>query len=63
MQKHITGMIIGYAISQIFKKYNDDYQAERDTRLRDYIVRHPELFPEPGDISLPIFLKAENKMY
>lgn len=50
-------MAVGYVVSQIIKKIVDDYQAERDTRLRDYIIRHPELFPEPGNISLLILKK------
>ncbi|KAL0125187.1 hypothetical protein PUN28_004373 [Cardiocondyla obscurior] len=47
IQKHIAFVIGGYAVSQIIKKFVDDFQAERDTKLRDYIIRHPELFPEP----------------
>jgi len=35
---------VGYILSQYVKKLVEDYQAERDTRLRDYIIRHPELF-------------------
>ncbi|XP_029159751.1 NADH dehydrogenase [ubiquinone] 1 subunit C2 [Nylanderia fulva] len=55
--RHIIAMAVGYVASQAFKKYNDDYKALRDTRLRDYIIRHPELFPEPtrvkyGDLLL-----------
>ncbi|XP_072745514.1 NADH dehydrogenase [ubiquinone] 1 subunit C2 [Anoplolepis gracilipes] len=48
IQFHVVAMAIGYAVSQVIKKYVDDYQAERDTKLRDYIIRHPELFPEPA---------------
>ncbi|GAB1868616.1 NADH dehydrogenase [ubiquinone] 1 subunit C2 [Camponotus japonicus] len=44
---HIVSMAIGYVTSQAIKKYIDSYKAERDTKLRDYIIRHPELFPEP----------------
>lgn len=47
IQRHIKYVAVGYILSQFAKKLVDDYQAERDTRLRDYIVRHPELFPEP----------------
>lgn len=47
IQRHIIAMAIGYVASQVIKKYVNDYQGERDTRLRDYIIRHPELFPEP----------------
>lgn len=56
-------MAIGYVASQAIKKYIDSYKAERDTKLRDYIIRHPELFPEPGNISLLTFLKRDNKVY
>lgn len=56
IQRHIIAMAIGYVASQVIKKYVNDYQGERDTRLRDYIIRHPELFPEPGDIFLLISL-------
>lgn len=56
-------MAVGYVASQIIKKVVDDYQAEHDTKLRDYIIRHPELFPEPGNISLSISSKRDNKMY
>jgi len=55
-------MAIGYVASQAIKKYIDSYKAERDTKLRDYIIRHPELFPEPGNISLLTFLKRDNKV-
>jgi len=47
IQVHIAAVAVGYVVAQIIKKYVDDFQAERDTRLRDYIIRHPELFPEP----------------
>ncbi|XP_011175694.2 NADH dehydrogenase [ubiquinone] 1 subunit C2 [Solenopsis invicta] len=47
IQKHIAFMAGGYVLSQIIKKMVHDFQAERDTRMRDYIIRHPELFPEP----------------
>ncbi|XP_029678089.1 uncharacterized protein LOC115244535 [Formica exsecta] len=47
IQVHLTAMAVGYVASQIIKKVVDDYQAEHDTKLRDYIIRHPELFPEP----------------
>lgn len=47
---HATYATAGYVLSQFVKKIVDDYQAERDTKLRDYIIRHPELFPEPGNV-------------
>ncbi|XP_011883016.1 PREDICTED: NADH dehydrogenase [ubiquinone] 1 subunit C2 [Vollenhovia emeryi] len=47
IQRHVLFMIGGYVVAQISKKLLDDFQAERDTKLRDYIIRHPELFPEP----------------
>jgi len=47
---------VGYILSQYVKKLVENYQAERDTRLRDYIIRHPELFPEPGE-AYSLFLK------
>ncbi|XP_012541228.1 uncharacterized protein LOC105839456 [Monomorium pharaonis] len=47
IQRHAAFMAVGYLASQVIKKLVDDFQAERDTRLRDYIIRHPELFPEP----------------
>ncbi|KYM77065.1 hypothetical protein ALC53_12509 [Atta colombica] len=49
IQRHIMFVAGGYVLSQFVKKFVDDYQAERDTKLRDYIIRHPELFPEPGN--------------
>ncbi|XP_011064841.1 PREDICTED: NADH dehydrogenase [ubiquinone] 1 subunit C2 [Acromyrmex echinatior] len=50
IQKHIMFVAGGYVLSQFVKKFVDDFQAERDTKLRDYIIRHPELFPEPERI-------------
>ncbi|XP_012060533.1 PREDICTED: NADH dehydrogenase [ubiquinone] 1 subunit C2 [Atta cephalotes] len=50
IQRHIMFVAGGYVLSQFVKKFVDDYQAERDTKLRDYIIRHPELFPEPERI-------------
>ncbi|XP_077255126.1 NADH dehydrogenase (ubiquinone) B14.5 B subunit [Temnothorax americanus] len=47
IQKHIAFVIGGYIVSQIAKKFVEDFHGERDTRMRDYIIRHPELFPEP----------------
>lgn len=50
-------MAVGFLVAQFIKKKVDDFQAERDTKLRDYIIRHPELFREPGDILYLILLK------
>lgn len=57
IQTHVACVIGGYILSQFAKKLVDNYQAERDTRLRDYIIRHPELFPEPGNEMLFFTLK------
>jgi len=50
IQRHIYFVAVGYFVSQIAKKLVDNYQAERDTRIRDYIIRHPDFFPEPERI-------------
>ncbi|XP_018314231.1 NADH dehydrogenase [ubiquinone] 1 subunit C2 [Mycetomoellerius zeteki] len=50
IQRHIVFVTGGYVLSQFVKKLVDDFQADRDTKLRDYIIRHPELFPEPERI-------------
>lgn len=34
----------GYYVDQ----YRNSYLAERDAVLRNYLERHPEDFPEPG---------------
>lgn len=47
IQVHITSMAVGFFVAQFIKMKVDDFQAERDTKLRDYIIRHPELFREP----------------
>lgn len=63
IQLHITFMAMGYLFSQALKKGVDYKQAERDTRLRDYIIRHPELFPEPGDVAFSLIEERENEKY
>ncbi|XP_018352052.1 PREDICTED: NADH dehydrogenase [ubiquinone] 1 subunit C2 [Trachymyrmex septentrionalis] len=50
IQRHIMFVAGGYVLAQFVKKLVDNFQAERDTKLRDYIIRHPELFPEPERI-------------
>lgn len=35
-------------MSQLANKAIDNFKAERDTRLRNYVMLHPELFPKPG---------------
>lgn len=57
IQKHIGFVIAGYIMSQFANKLVDNYQRERDTKIRDYIIRHPELFPEPGNGVLFFTLK------
>lgn len=52
IQAHIALMAGGYFVAQIANKYIERYHAEQDTRLRDYIIRHPELFPEPSESML-----------
>ncbi|EZA58886.1 hypothetical protein DMN91_010522 [Ooceraea biroi] len=47
LHKYAAAVVIGYGIAQLVNKVVDNHKAERDTRLRDYIIRHPELFPEP----------------
>ncbi|KYN02696.1 hypothetical protein ALC62_06496 [Cyphomyrmex costatus] len=61
IQKHIMFVAGGYIVSQFAKKLVDNYQAERDTKLRDYIIRHPELFPEPGNALFSILDKRKLK--
>lgn len=46
-QAHGIGMTLGYFVAQGINKTTDAYKADRDTKLRDYIIQHPELFPEP----------------
>lgn len=59
---HGIGLALGYFAAQGINIMVDMYKADRDTKLRDYIIRHPEFFPEPGDIIFLLFLK-ENKRY
>jgi len=62
LQYHIIAITTGYLAAQVIKKYVDQYYTEGDSRLRDYIIRHPELFPEPRKtIFLKLFLKKNNE--
>lgn len=47
-------MVLGIIGSRLIKKAIDEHRAEQDTILRDYIIRHPDLFPAPGNISFII---------
>ncbi|XP_011148119.1 NADH dehydrogenase [ubiquinone] 1 subunit C2 [Harpegnathos saltator] len=58
LQLHAMFVAGGYIFSQYAKKFIHFLEARRDTRLRNYIILHPELFPEPvrvkyGDILEP----------
>ncbi|KAL6258335.1 hypothetical protein P5V15_010421 [Pogonomyrmex californicus] len=62
IQMHVIAVTIGYFIAQVGKKLVSDFHAERDTRMRDYIIRHPELFPEPERIKYSQVLDAWTPM-
>lgn len=54
-------MAIGYIVAQVANKVIDHFKVERDTRLRSYVMLHPELFPEP---SMNIFyILKENQQW
>ncbi|XP_032671637.1 uncharacterized protein LOC116844340 [Odontomachus brunneus] len=47
VQMHVASIVGGYMVSQLANTVIDHFKAERDTRLRTYVMLHPELFPEP----------------
>lgn len=57
IRKHIGFVIVGYVVSQLAHRFVDNYQMERDTKIRDYIIRHPELFPEPERVKYKYVLE------
>ncbi|XP_012232911.1 uncharacterized protein ND-B14.5B [Linepithema humile] len=57
IQGHIASIAGGYFVSQIANRLVETYHAEHDTRLRDYIIRHPELFPEPERVKFSEILE------
>lgn len=37
------------SLTTLYRRYRDNYLAERDATLRHYIELHPEDFPPPGN--------------
>jgi NADH dehydrogenase (ubiquinone) 1 subunit C2 len=48
IQTHILTGIGGFLAGYYIDQYRNQYLAERDAVLRNYLERHPEDFPEPG---------------
>ncbi|KAG7203783.1 hypothetical protein KM043_013804 [Ampulex compressa] len=58
IQTHILLMAGGYGLGLLLKAKETYVTTRRDAVLRDYIIRHPDLFPEPerkkyGEILMP----------
>lgn len=49
----LGGSLFGYIIHGIFEIKS----ARKDAVMRDYIMRHPEYFPEPGKILQNLLLQ------
>jgi NADH dehydrogenase (ubiquinone) 1 subunit C2 len=48
IQTHLLTGVGGFLAGYYLDQYRNQYFAERDAVLRNYLERHPEDFPEPG---------------
>lgn len=44
---HLISAVCGWAIASAMQQLSDNHYARRDQLLKDYIIKHPEDFPEP----------------